>query len=247
MKNIIVIQARTGSERFPNKIFKTIGSFTILDQVINITKSIDNVEDIFIATTTLEEDNRIEDFCIANNINCFRGDMENVYSRFSTIAKNYTDINDNTIRITADNPLLNKNIIESVLDNHIKNKNFYTSNILYRTWPRGLDVEIVKNEYFFSDYFKSMNMDDLEHVTLYIRKNLKNFKIQNIQSSNEEFMPDLRLCIDYEEDLVFINQIVDKLGIDSSIENIINYLKENPKLLKINSDKSQTRIDDSNW
>ncbi len=247
MKNIIVIQARTGSERFPNKIFKTIGSFTILDQVINITKSIDNVEDIFIATTTLEEDNRIEDFCIANNINCFRGDIENVYSRFSTIAKNYTDINDNTIRITADNPLLNKNIIESVLDNHIKNKNFYTSNILYRTWPRGLDVEIVKNEYFFSDYFKSMNMDDLEHVTLYIRKNLKNFKIQNIQSSNEEFMPDLRLCIDYEEDLVFINQIVDKLGIDSSIENIINYLKENPKLLKINSDKSQTRIDDSNW
>ena len=247
MKNIIVIQARTGSERFPNKIFKTIGSFTILDQVINITKSIDNVEDIFIATTTLEEDNRIEDFCIANNINCFRRDIENVYSRFSTIAKNYTDINDNTIRITADNPLLNKNIIESVLDNHIKNKNFYTSNILYRTWPRGLDVEIVKNEYFFSDYFKSMNMDDLEHVTLYIRKNLKNFKIQNIQSSNEEFMPDLRLCIDYEEDLVFINQIVDKLGIDSSIENIINYLKENPKLLKINSDKSQTRIDDSNW
>ena len=247
MKNIIVIQARTGSERFPNKIFKTIGSFTILDQVINITKSIDNVEDIFIATTTLEEDNRIEDFCIANNINCFRGDIENVYSRFSTIAKNYTDINDNTIRITADNPLLNKNIIESVLDNHIKNKNFYTSNILYRTWPRGLDVEIVKNEYFFSDYFKSMNMDDLEHVTLYIRKNLRNFKIQNIQSSNEEFMPELRLCIDYEEDLVFINQIVDKLGIDSSIENIINYLKENPKLLKINSDKSQTRIDDSNW
>tara|TARA_X000001036_G_scaffold343993_1_gene323617 strand:- start:56 stop:799 length:744 start_codon:yes stop_codon:yes gene_type:complete len=247
LKNIIVIQARAGSERFPNKIFKTIGSFTILDQVINITKSIDNVEDIFIATTTLEEDNRIEDFCIANNINCFRGDIENVYSRFSTIAKNYTDINDNTIRITADNPLLNKNIIESVLDNHIKNKNFYTSNILYRTWPRGLDVEIVKNEYFFSDYFKSMNMDDLEHVTLYIRKNLKNFKIQNIQSSNEEFMPDLRLCIDYEEDLVFINQIVDKLGIDSSIENIINYLKENPKLLKINSDKSQTRIDDSNW
>ncbi len=247
MKNIIVIQARTGSERFPNKIFKTIGSFTILDQVINITKSIDNVEDIFIATTTLEEDNRIEDFCIANNINCFRGDIENVYSRFSTIAKNYTDINDNTIRITADNPLLNKNIIESVLDNHIKNKNFYTSNILYRTWPRGLDVEVVKNEYFYSDYFKSMNMDDLEHVTLYIRKNLRNFKIQNIQSSNEEFMPELRLCIDYEEDLVFIKQIVDKLGIDSSIENIINYLKENPKLLEINSNKSQTRIDGSNW
>ena len=73
MKNIIVIQARTGSERFPNKIFKTIGNFTILDHIIKITKTIDNVQDIFIATTTLEEDNLIEDLCNDNNINCFRG------------------------------------------------------------------------------------------------------------------------------------------------------------------------------
>ena len=171
MKNIIVIQARTGSERFPNKIFKNIGDLTILDQITKITKTIDNVQDIFIATTTLEEDNLIEDFCNVNSINCFRGDIENVYSRYSTIAKDYTNKNDNTIRLTADNPLINKNIIESVLNNHIENKNFYTSNILHRTWPRGLDVEVVKNEYFFKDYFKFMNKDDLEHVTLYIRKN----------------------------------------------------------------------------
>ena len=82
---------------------------------------------------------------------------------------------------------------------------------------------------------------------MYIRKNLKNFKIQNVESSNEEFMPNLRLCIDYEEDYIFIKQIIDKLGIDSSIKNIIDYLKENPKLLKINNEKSQTRIDGSNW
>ena len=247
MKNIIVIQARTGSERFPNKIFKNIGDLTILDQITKITKTIDNVQDIFIATTTLEEDNLIEDFCNVNSINCFRGDIENVYSRYSTIAKDYTNKNDNTIRLTADNPLINKNIIESVLNNHIENKNFYTSNILHRTWPRGLDVEVVKNEYFFKDYFKFMNKDDLEHVTLYIRKNLRSFKNQNVESSNEEFMPDLRLCIDYEEDFIFIKQIVDKLGFDSSIKNIINYLKENPKLLKINNDKSQTKIEGSNW
>ena len=56
----------------------------------------------------------------------------------------------------------------------------------------------------------------------------------------------LRLCIDYEEDFIFIKQIVDKLGIDSSIKNIIN-CKRKPKLLKINNDKSQTKIEGSNW
>ena len=247
MKNIIVIQARTGSKRFPNKIFKSIGNVTVLDQIIKISKSINNIDNIFIATTNLEEDNLIEDFCFENNIQCFRGDVENVYSRYSAIAKKYTDINDNTIRLTADNPLINKNIIENVLNKHIKNKNFYTSNILFRTWPRGLDVEVVKNEYFFSDYFKSMDNDDFEHVTLYIRKNIRNFKIQNVESKNDEYMPDLRLCIDYEEDLIFINQIIEQLGVDSSIKNIINYLKNNPKLLKINSDKNQTKIGGSNW
>ena len=113
---------------------------------------------------------------------------------------------------------------------------------------RALITILLKPQLMYFNCFKTYSELDAANLRpYYVVKNLRNFKIQNIQSSNEEFMPDLRLCIDYEEDLVFINQIVDKLGIDSSIENIINYLKENPKLLKINSDKSQTRIDDSNW
>ena len=66
-----------------------------------------------------------------------------------------------------------------------------------------------------------MNKDDLEHVTLYIRKNLRSFKNQNVESSNEEFMPDLRLCIDYEEDFIFIKQIVDKLALTPQLKILL--------------------------
>ena len=44
-----------------------------------------------------------------------------------------------------------------------------------------------------------------------ISENLKNFKIQNV----ELVMKNLcltQLCIDYEEDYIFIKQIIDKLG-----------------------------------
>ena len=59
-----------------------------------------------------------------------------------------------------------------------------------------------------------------------------------------------KIELNYKYDESLIGGLVVQVGstmVDSSIKNIIDYLKENPKLLKINNEKSQTRIDGSNW
>ena len=47
----IVIQARSGSKRFPNKIFYKIGNKSILEHVIDRVKSVNFKKKIIIATT----------------------------------------------------------------------------------------------------------------------------------------------------------------------------------------------------
>ena len=110
-----------------------------------------------------------------------------------------------------------------------------------------MDVEIVKSKFFINDESLSFNKDDLEHVTLFIRKNLQLYKTENVYSRKKDFMPNLRLCIDYEEDLYFINHIVEKLGLDASIDKIIKYIKKNPNVLNTVNTLKQTMIDGKEW
>ncbi len=247
MNNYIILQARTGSTRFNNKVLSKIGNKKVIEIIIQEIKKVDNIDKIFIATTNNIEDDILENICNENNVNCYRGEVKDVFSRYKNIAKKYFFPEDNIVRLTGDNPLIKREIIEQVMDCHIKNDNFYTSNIIERSWPRGMDVEILKSKFFINDGSLSFNKDDLEHVTLFIRKNLQLYKTENVHSRKKDFMPNLRLCIDYKEDLYFINHLVEKLGLDASIDKIIKYIKKNPNVLNTVNTLKQTMIDGKEW
>ena len=62
MKNNIgiIVQARTGSKRFPGKVLKKLTNrYNILEFLIKRLKLCKNIKKIIIATTDLKRDNRI--------------------------------------------------------------------------------------------------------------------------------------------------------------------------------------------
>ncbi len=68
----IIIQARTGSTRLPNKIIKPFyKDKTLLDIIIYRLKEIDIP--IIIATTENEKDDEVEEIGLNNKVNVFRG------------------------------------------------------------------------------------------------------------------------------------------------------------------------------
>ena len=77
-----IIQARTRSERLPNKVLKEIENLPMICHIINRVKKAKNIDQIIIATTTLETDNVIVDFCINNNFDYFRGESKDVLDRY---------------------------------------------------------------------------------------------------------------------------------------------------------------------
>ena len=82
----IVIQARTGSKRFPKKILYKVNNKTILEILIDRLLIYFNKEDIYIATTTKSQDDIIIDIIKKKKVNIFRGSENNVLSRFTECA-----------------------------------------------------------------------------------------------------------------------------------------------------------------
>ena len=88
MKNIIlIIQARTGSTRFPGKMLKKISNLSLIEWVIKRVKKTKKLKKIIIATTKKKNDDILKKIAKKNKIFIFRGSTKNVLNRYYEAAK----------------------------------------------------------------------------------------------------------------------------------------------------------------
>ena len=81
MKKAILITVRTGSTRLPQKALLEINGKSTIVHLINRLKQSKLANDIILCTTTLKEDNVLEDIAIANGINYYRGSITDKLER----------------------------------------------------------------------------------------------------------------------------------------------------------------------
>ena len=84
---ILIIQARCGSARLKEKVFLELNEKSILLNIVDRCKLSKKVDEIIIATSTNKEDDKINDFCNLNNINCYRGDERDLINRYYYLCK----------------------------------------------------------------------------------------------------------------------------------------------------------------
>ena len=230
----VIIQARTGSKRFPNKIFAKFLGKTILDSVIEKIKSNKNINKIIIATTKNSLDDNIEKYCNRKNILIHRGSEKNVLQRFIDVCEEYKL--DKLLRICSDNPLLSSKYLD-VLINHFNGNYDYCS--FYTKFdepaiikPIGVFAEGVSRK-ALNVALKKSNGDklSLEHVTYFIHKNFSLFKIKKIPIP-ASLNPELRFTIDYEADLVMLNDLV-SLVKSSDIDLIMSSYNKDDRVKEI--------------
>ena len=90
------------SNRLPGKVLKKIDNETILEKILNSLKKCKNINETIIATSKDNSDNKIVNFCKKKKIQYYRGDLQNVASRFYEILK--IKKSDFFIRTCADSP-----------------------------------------------------------------------------------------------------------------------------------------------
>ena len=247
MKIGAIIQARVSSNRLPEKILKKLpfdSDITVLEQVVRRVKASKKINEVIIATSTQEEDNKIIDLCESKNLPYFRGSLNNVLERFYKTAKHF-DL-DIIIRITSDCPCLDPELIDKVISFHLENNADYTTTTITRTFPHGLDFSIFNFKALKEAYENAQNDYEKEHVTVYFYKTKpENYRTQVYEANGIFNRPDIRVTLDMPEDYTLLCAVFDFLYKEDelfNLEKIINLFNSKPWLLNINSHIIQKKV-----
>jgi len=240
MKTGVIIQARMGSTRLPGKVLMEIKeNVTMLEYMINRVKKSNNIDGVIIATSTCPKDDKIYDFCKLKNIKCFRGDENDVLSRYYDCSKHYSL--ENIVRLTADCPLIDPETIDICLNEFFLNQYEYFANTASikeqkSMYPDGSDVEVFSFQALEETYKKAVNKKDREHVTFYMWKYDNNFKAGVLKNKTD--MSKFRYTVDYPEDLEVVRFLVSEIenkNIKGSVLEIVNIIKNNHEIFEKNN------------
>ena len=226
-----IIQIRLNSSRLKRKALLKIQNLTLIEHLFSQLSYSTQIDKKIIATTTESIDNDIEK--LANNIGiqCFRGNSLNVLDRYYNCAKSF-DI-DTIVRISGDAPLIDPVIVDKTIEYYKKNNFDYVSNFFRRTFPIGTEIEIFSFKTLEKYWKIAQQSYEKEHVTPFIYEHPELFNIGFIEHS--ENLSNLHWTVDRIEDFNFVEIILQKIKERPvSMNQILNLLKLEPDLLKIN-------------
>lgn len=240
MKKIgIIIQARLGSSRLPNKVLLPLGKNkdAVIIFLIKRLKEYLNLP-IYVAIPDNHQNDILFDLLISKDFFVFRGSENNVLSRFYNCAK---ENNLNTIvRLTADCPLVNpKTIIKMLETFNIENIDYLsnTTPLNKSTFPDGSDIEIFSYNAISKSFKNKYSKRYLEHVTFQFWNSDNKFISEIFKKKLDT--SHLRYTLDNFADYEVIMKIIDYFYINKNIEmneeNISNFLENNLNIREINS------------
>jgi len=240
MKKLIIVQARMTSTRLPGKVMEIVCDKPILEHLINRLKTIRSADQIVIATTVNETDNQIVSLCKKLDTLYYRGSEEDVLGRYYEAAVEYGG--DVIIRITSDCPVIDPDVVSYLIDFYMRNlkKYDYVTNTLKRTYPRGMDAEIVSFKALKEAHFNAYDPLDREHVTPFIRNRPTQYRLHNIKYSSD--LSRYRLTVDTSEDMELIRRIFESLYVENpefKMKDILTVLEVNSEWPSVNSHVKQ--------
>ena len=240
----IIIQARLTSSRLPGKVLKPFyQNQSILAIIVHQAQKHFGKDNVWVATSESPENDPVEKFCNENGAKCFRGDENDVLSRFQSIIQK--EAYDYVFRICADNPFLDVQSFHTLLDScHDED---YVSFANSEGTPTikthfGIWAELVKSSTLLN--LSELNIDFFfkEHVTNYIYTHQDDYKV-NLQPIPQLFQGrnDIRLTIDTPEDFATAQTLFAKVydGVNVDYNKLVALIDEDQSV----QEKMKTEIE----
>jgi spore coat polysaccharide biosynthesis protein SpsF len=230
---LAVVQARLSSTRLPGKVLAPVlGRPMILRQLERLARS-SRIDQLVVATSTDRSDDPLAELLESENVVYRRGSLTNVADRFLQVAREFTP--DSIVRLTADCPLADPAVIDTIIEAHVSSGADYTSNVLERTYPQGLDAECVTLAAFERLLASPLTDAEREHVTLGVYSRPDDYRLQSV--TQEVDRSNLRWTVDLPEDLAFVRVVYEALydgNPEFDQENLVDYLASHPEINRTN-------------
>jgi spore coat polysaccharide biosynthesis protein SpsF (cytidylyltransferase family) len=242
MRIVAIIQARMGSSRLPGKVLLPIEGRSMLQWVCRRARQAALVDQVVVATTRQACDDVVADECRRLGVACFRGVEDDVLDRYCRAAEAHRA--DLVVRITADCPLIDAELIDDVVVAALQHEPDYASNVLRRTYPRGLDTEVATAAALARAWREAREPYQRVHVMPYFYQHPELFRLHSV--TGDEDLSGHRWTVDSPEDLEFVRGVCRRLaGADAfSWRDVLRLVEREPGLADVNRHVRQKQLVD---
>lgn len=205
----IVLLCRHDSKRLPGKILRDIQGRSLISHIVERIRRAAPERPVVVATSTAASDDPIAAHCRRAGLECFRGSLHDVSSRFLACLETYGW--DFAVRINGDNLFLDPQTLHAMLAIADTDQFDFVTNVPGRTFPYGMSVEIVRTR-FYRFSIRTTDHSDREHVTSWLYENPSVGRRYVYPNTACPEAAGLQLAIDTPEDLARALRILDRAG-----------------------------------
>lgn len=227
-----------GSSRLPGKVLADIYGRPALGRLLDRLRQCQTIDDIVLATSVSPADEALEVWARGEGLAVHRGSEDDVLAR--VVGAHREVGSDLVVEITGDCPLLDPEVVDLGVDTFLANDCDVVTNARIPSFPQGADVQVFRLDTLADVASRIDDPAVREHVSLYFYENPAQYRIIHLLADRSHRSPNLRLQLDYEQDLAFIRQVYGRLlpicGDTFGVRAILELLEREPELRLINAD-----------
>lgn len=211
----MVVQARAGSTRLPGKVLERFGDSTLLGHVLTRVARLAGPQ-LWLATTTAPEDDAVAAAGAAAGAEVFRGSAEDVLGRFAACVAAMPRQPELVVRVCADRPFACPVLLAELLAVwEAVGRPGYLSNTLVKSYPDGLDLELVSPTALAEAAAEAHDPFEREHVTPFLYRRPERYRLVNLTCPYGNFAA-IRATIDTAVDLERLRMVEERLAAASA-------------------------------
>ena len=235
MKYLVMIQARCGSTRLPNKVMKDLQGKPALQRMIERVQKSKLADEVMVLTSIEKNNLPILKLCSELGVRVGVGSEDDVLDRYYQTAKLLKP--EYVIRLTADCPCFDPELLDEALT-ELKSDTDYMG-MMSATFADGLDIQIISFKALEKSWREAVHSFEREHVTQYAIRHPEIFKLQDFVSPIGDFGNN-RWTVDEPEDFEVVAKIYEHFIVEMGTEefgykDIIKYLDDHPEVRQINA------------
>ena len=196
------------STRLPGKVLADLAGRPALALELERLGCARELDEIAIATSDEPSDDPVVALAAAAGVRTVRGPLADVLERYRLAGEALGA--DAIVRVTGDCPLIDPAVVDTVVARWRGGVADYVANVIApRTYPVGMDTEVVSWPALRAAAEEASEAYDREHVTPFVRDRPDRFPAERIDL--EPAAGDLRLTLDTGEDLALLRAVAGRV------------------------------------
>ncbi len=231
-----VIPARSTSQRLPRKQLADLGGRPVIVRMIERLASSRflSLNDVVLCTTEDSTDDELAAVAASVGASVFRGDRDDLVRRLAdAVAAHGLEV---VVEADGDDPFIDIGYVDRAVELLLHHSDVDV--VVAPELPLGLAAKVVRGSAFErvrASYRTTSN--DTGFMYFFTRSGL--CKVEALPPGRPEHLrPEIRLTLDYEEDLELMRTVFNRLGGASrvfGVDEIVTLFEESPALLEVNS------------